>query len=216
MSREIKAARTVGDISVEAGRGAGQLKWYEYASQIFNGKRILDAGCGLGKGLEILRRSNPVVIGQDLDERLARDQVLIGPLDRIESKTFDVVTSMDVIEHVEDDRGFAANLCRIAKETVFVTTPNWTISRCKWPYHLREYTPRELEALFKPYGSVQLLKGNSDGSMIFPVVHSGRYHAANALRSFLPTAFVTRVINHFLPQRHRILGHNAILVSISN
>lgn len=212
MSEMRSNARKVGDVSVEAGRGPGQLKWYEFAASMFQGKRVLDAGCGLGKGLPILRRTNAVVMGQDLDPRLASEEILIGPLDRIESKSYDIVTSMDVIEHVEDDRGFVAQLCRIARESVFVTTPNWTITRCEWPYHLREYTPRELEALFKPYGKVQLFKGDSAGNRVFPVRHPGLYHLANDLRASPVTSLLTRAINKIPPDQYRILGHNALRV----
>ncbi|WP_059418022.1 bifunctional 2-polyprenyl-6-hydroxyphenol methylase/3-demethylubiquinol 3-O-methyltransferase UbiG [Sulfuricella sp. T08] len=210
-----RIARTVGDISVGAGRGPGQLQWYEFASRLFQGKSILDAGCGLGKGLTILSQTNPIVVGQDLDPRLARDNVVIGSLDTIESNSFDFVTSMDVIEHVEDDRNFVANLCRIAREGVFVTTPNWTITRCVWPYHLREYTPRELQALFEPYGKVQLFKGDSAGANVYPVRFPNLYHIANDMRSFPLTSLFTRAVNKVLPDSQRILGHNALFVSFA-
>lgn len=65
MSEMRSNARKVGDVSVEAGRFLGQSKWYEFAASMFQGKRVLDAGCGLGKGLPILRRTNAVVMGQD-------------------------------------------------------------------------------------------------------------------------------------------------------
>jgi SAM-dependent methyltransferase len=210
-----RIARMVGDISVDAGRGPGQLQWYKFASRIIQGKSVLDAGCGLGKGLEILMQTNPVVVGQDLDPRLASKNVIIGPLDAIASKSFDFVTSMDVIEHVEDDRSFVANLCRIAREGVFVTTPNWTITRCVWPYHLREYTPRELNALFEHYGKVRLFKGDSAGANVYPVRFPGLYYIANDMRSFPLTSFITRVTNKLLPDSQRILGHNALFVSLN-
>lgn len=214
MERTGALARVVGDTSVEAGRGAGQLAWYEFAGRIFQGKTILDAGCGLGKGLEILRRNNPVVSGQDLDPRITGEDIAITTLDQIASKSVDVVTSVDVIEHVEDDHGFARELCRIARESVFVTTPNWTITRCEWPYHLREYTPEELEAMFAPYGEVSLYKGNAAGTMVYPVKHPRQYHRANHLRAHSLTAFPTRCVNRLLPESWRILGHNAVLVKL--
>lgn len=207
-------ARKVGDLSVEAGRGPGQLQWYEFATTLFRGKSVLDAGCGLGKGLDILRRGNNLVRGQDLDPRLASESVFVGPLEELEAKSFDVVTCMDVIEHVEDDRNFAAQLCRVAREHVFVSTPNWTITRCQWPYHIREYTPRELVDLFAPYGKVELFKGNSSGRMVFPVRHPALYHLANDLRASWFASIPTRAVNKVLPDRCRILGHNAILVTL--
>lgn len=210
-----RLARTVGDESVEAGRGSGQLPWYEFAAKIIQSKRVLDAGCGLGYGLDVLRRSNKEVWGQDLDIRLERAGVIVASLESIPNKSFDAVTCIDVIEHVEDDRAFVADLCRIARENVFVTTPNWTITRCEWPYHIREYTPRELEALFKPFGQLQLIKGNSSGSTVHPVHYPALYHLANSFRCGRYTSFVTRGINKLMPSSWRIHGHNAVLIHLA-
>lgn len=214
MERIGTKALRVGDTDVESGRGPGQMGWYEFATQIIQGKKVLDAGCGLGNGVKVLRRVNPEVLGQDLDPRLKADWNIIVPLHDIPAKSFDVVTSIDVIEHVEDDKGFLAQLCRIAREAVFVTTPNWTISRCQWPYHLREYTPRELELMLEPYGTVRLFKGNGPGSIVYPVRYPTSYHVTNMLRAARLSAFPTRCINHVLPESWRILGHNAALLTL--
>ena len=53
VSSTLANVRTVGDESVEAGRGSGQLAWYQFAAQFVTGKKVLDAGCGLGMGLDI-------------------------------------------------------------------------------------------------------------------------------------------------------------------
>ena len=108
---------------------------------------MLDVGAGLGDGLRILRQQASVVEGQDLDPRLADRGIHIVSIDEIPDRSCDVVTSIDVIEHIEDDGWFVRSLARIARQGIFVTTPNWTASRCQWPYHLREYTPRQLERL---------------------------------------------------------------------
>ena len=47
--------KTCGDHSVEAGRGtSGQIGWYVLASKFCKNQSVVDVGCGLGKGLEIL------------------------------------------------------------------------------------------------------------------------------------------------------------------
>lgn len=209
-----RRTRVVGDESVESGRGPGQLPWYEFATTIIHGKKVLDAGCGLGRGLEILRRSNKEVWGQDLDPRLEDSGIMITPLETIPSKAYYAVTCIDVIEHVEDDKTFVAELCRIATDAVFVTTPNWTITRCEWPYHVREYTPRQLQELFEPFGTVVLFKGNSSGSIVYPVRHVSLCHVANTLRYGRYTSFLTRCINKVLPSKSRIHGHNAALLNL--
>jgi SAM-dependent methyltransferase len=207
--------RTVGDVSVEAGRGAGQLAWYRFASRFAAGKSVLDAGCGLGQGTEILRQSARSAKGQDLDPRLQRDGIHIGPLEDVPSKSVDMIVSIDVVEHVEDDVSFIRNLGRIARELVFVTTPNWSITRCAWPYHLREYTPREFETLLGQIGKVTLYKGNGAGTLVYPVTHPSAYHALNGLRQFAPTDFAARCFSRLLlPPSMRLHSHNAALVRV--
>src|ERR1043166_8674909 len=138
--------RDCGDSAPLAGRGPGQLPWYQFATRFTQSRSVLDAGCGSGMGLDILAKSARTAKGQDLDSRLSRPDVTIGPLEDFPPDSFDVITSIDVIEHVDDPAGFVSSLMRIAKVGVFLTTPNWTAGRCEWPYHLREYTPSEWHA----------------------------------------------------------------------
>jgi SAM-dependent methyltransferase len=208
--------RQVGDESVEAGRGPGQLAWYRFATRFAAGKSVLDAGCGLGQGLDVLRGVAGDARGQDLDPRLASDSIHIGPLATLPSKSFDLVVSIDVVEHVEDDAEFVGQLARIARQAIFITTPNWTITRCKWPYHLREYTPREFHALLSPLGKVNLFKGNGPGTAIFPVRFPAAYFALNALRCSPPTALAARLFSRVaLAPRARLHSHNAALVEVT-
>jgi len=206
--------RTVGDDSVDAGRGPGETAWYRFASQFCRGKTVLDAGCGLCSGLDILKQAAQRAHGQDLDSRLKRDDVTIGGLENIPSKSFDVVVSMDVVEHVEDDKTFVQHLGRIAREKLFITTPNWSVTRCTWPYHLREYTTQEFEELLSPIGKVNLFKGNGPGTLVYPVKNHDAYMTMNRFKNFPPTDLATRVFNKFLPRHARLHSHNAALVEI--
>jgi SAM-dependent methyltransferase len=192
------------------------LAWYRFAAGFAAGKTVLDAGCGLGLGLCVLQKKALHAEGQDLDPRLARPGIHIGGLDSIPSKSFDLVVSIDVVEHVEDDRDFIMELGRIARKQVFVTTPNWTVTRCSWPYHLREYTPRELTNLLSPIGRVRLFKGNGPGTMIFPVRYRAAYFALNDARNFALTGSATRYFSRLaLPLSARLHSHNAALVEIA-
>src|SRR5438132_1922853 len=168
--------RECGDEDVRAGRGPGQLDWYRFALRFVSEKSVLDVGCGVGDGLRILQSSASMAEGQDLDPRLAAPGVYILDLADVKDKSYDVAVSVDVIEHVEDPEHFVCQLARIAREGFFVTTPNWTASRCRWPYHLREYTPREFEQVLSTVGRVTLFKGTPSGSTVHPVRHPWAYH----------------------------------------
>src|SRR5207248_2271964 len=99
-------------------------------------------------------------------------------------------------------------------EGFFLTTPNWTCSRCVWPFHLREYTPREFRLLLEPLGKVSLFKGTCSGSVIHPVRHPRAYDRLNDLRNWGPTAFATRCLNRLLPSKFKIHSSNAAWVRL--
>lgn len=207
-------ARTCGDEAVDAGRGPGQLPWYEFATQFVANASVLDVGTGLGKGLPILQRTAASVRGQDVDQRLETENVFVGPLAAVSSKSVDVVTCFDVIEHVEDDHSFVAELARIARRTLILTTPNWTASRCKWPYHIREYTPQQFESLLANVGRVVLYKGTPDGMRVFPIRCKRLWFAFNQCRNQRLSSAVTRAVNNLVPDSWRIHSHLAARVEL--
>ncbi len=140
-----KRAKDCGDKGVLAGRGPGQIGWYKFCADNFlSGKEtVLDVGCGSGDGLRILSQRSLKAHGIDLDPRLKDENIFIMDVTDIASQSYDIVTCIDVIEHVEDDVSLVKELNRIARKGIFVTTPNSTAGRNTWPYHIREYTPFE-------------------------------------------------------------------------
>ena len=200
---------------MEAGRGPGQLAWYSYATRYVQGGSVLDVGCGLGKGTDILRAAALHADGQDLDPQLAAIGAITKPLSEFPAKSYDVVVSIEVVEHVADPVEFVHALSRIARKGFFITTPNWTASRCTWPFHVREFTPKEFYDLLAPVGKVELMKLASDGEVFYPVKHKEAYFLLNQLRCAPPTDFLTRCANHLLPTASRIHSHNAAYVDLS-
>ena len=135
-----------------AGRADVQVDAHRFFDTLFEGRSVLDVGAGLGKSKERITRNR--VTTWDIDARLV-DYVDIagGPMPGLRggfgAPVFDVVTAFDVLEHVEDDRKFFADLLLRAKEAVFITTPNWEHTRCNEAkggstHHWREYTAGEL------------------------------------------------------------------------
>lgn len=135
---------------VSAGRQSLQNGWYRFASNFCEGKSVLDVGAGMGIGLKILRKKTDNVTGIDLDERLKEYGIEIKNITDIPDKSFDVVTCIDVIEHIQNDKEFVEQLKRVAKELVILSTPNFNFSKCKNGYHWREYTPEEFVESFSP------------------------------------------------------------------
>jgi len=92
--------------------------------------------------MDIMREAASAVCG--IDPLPLREDIFDTPIEQIQEKAYDVVTACDVIEHIEDDVGFFRELMRVAREYVFISTPNWEISHAENQYHVREYTPSEL------------------------------------------------------------------------
>ena len=142
------------DQNVSAGREPCQMGWYDWSGKKFCiGKTVLDVGSGMCAGMKALRTIGAKCVwGQDIDKRLAGldDNLIISPLDQIPDKSYDVVTSYDVIEHIIEDVEFFNNLIRIAKETIIITTPNFTRSQARNHCHCREYTIPQFVNIFIP------------------------------------------------------------------
>jgi 2-polyprenyl-3-methyl-5-hydroxy-6-metoxy-1,4-benzoquinol methylase len=128
-----------------------QRHWYRHVGQFVSGKSVLDAGAGTGYGIKLLQDAGASKV-EGFDLVTLNDQVKESCIENYADQSWDMVLAVDVIEHVEDDRGFLAELLRVANEAVFFSTPNWNVSKAKNPYHVREYTPKELEALIRAYG----------------------------------------------------------------
>lgn len=129
-----------------------QLHWYKHASQFVKGKWVLDAGAGSGYGLMVFREAG-AAFAAGFDPLPLSEDVQQGIIEAYDNASFDIVTAMDVIEHIEDDVSFLRNLLRVARECVFLSTPNWNVSKACNPFHAREYTPLELAALLQTHAS---------------------------------------------------------------
>ncbi|WP_109831306.1 class I SAM-dependent methyltransferase [Reichenbachiella versicolor] len=121
---------------------------------------LLEVGCGMGRGFEVvwphvdsytaIDKIPKVVDGlaevfQEIDFKCMN----VPPFHGIESNSFDTVISFQVIEHIKDDRLFLEEIRRVLKPggKAFLTTPNITMSLTRNPWHIREYTRMTLERL---------------------------------------------------------------------
>jgi SAM-dependent methyltransferase len=126
--------------------------------------RVLDAGCGWGTTLEALERAGYRAAGMDVSrrmlERLDCDRPdrrlfvadLTQPLpDGIEA--FDAVLALDVIEHIDDDRGAVSRLSELVRPGGLVIVSVPALPRFFTEFdaiqgHRRRYLPETLRAAF--------------------------------------------------------------------
>jgi SAM-dependent methyltransferase len=204
--------RACGDEALLAGRNPAQMGWYAFAADLARGQDVLDVGCGSGEGLRVLASHALRAVGIDLDERLRRPDlnVEIASVTELPDKSFDVVVCLDVIEHVEDDRAFVAELCRVARKAVFVSTPNYAVTFNRHPFHIREYTPLAFARLFRTYGRLTLYGGSAHGHERVEIRRRLPYFLVAGLYRWKPTLVLAKVLKRVL--RVRMWKHNAAVV----
>lgn len=158
--------------------------------------RVLDAGCGTGAMLELFGTwPNVEASGTDSSpDALAytrsrgHHRVVLGDLQQLpfESETFDVVTALDVIEHVEDDAHAVAELKRVLKPlgVLVATVPAYQFL---WSphdealHHKRRYDAGSFRALLAGAG-LDVERQTYRLCLLFPLAVAARLLSAAARR----------------------------------
>jgi SAM-dependent methyltransferase len=132
----------------------------ELSPPLPNGARVLDVGCGTGANGPVLAQAGRFTAGIDFsalpleldrgNDRCHAARVQ-GDAERLPfcGEAFDLVVSLDVLEHLKDDRLGARELRRVVRPggviVVFVPALNilWGLQD-EVSHHLRRYTRRQL------------------------------------------------------------------------
>jgi len=154
---------------------------------IRDGDKVLDVGCGVGYGMTILSIKAAEVYGVDVDEkaieyirsyllgrnpRLKQVKVYNGKKLPFADNSFDVITTIEVIEHVLDYDAYIDELLRVAKRVVFIATPNRRPEFTNADgtplnyWHYREWSRAELNKILKKHHDKvewHLINGPWDG-----------------------------------------------------
>jgi 2-polyprenyl-3-methyl-5-hydroxy-6-metoxy-1,4-benzoquinol methylase len=152
---------------------AEHLCRYWWAAQFAPGRRVLDAGCGIGYGSNMLAEAGAAeVTGVDIAESVieaasqgAASGVTfrtgdIAALD-LPADSFDLVVCFEVIEHVEDTDAVLDELTRLLAPggLLLISSPNRDQYVPGNPHHRYEFLPEELRAtLGRRFGQVRLLR----------------------------------------------------------
>lgn len=144
---------------------------YEMASKIISGK-VLELGCGWGRGVEKLIDNCNHFTGLDKNEPLIKalqekhpthyfNTVNLPYLSEFQNDTFDYIVTFQVIEHIQDDHKFLQEAHRVLKPggKILLTTVNKEYSLSRNPWHIREYKTEELKTLMLKYFKALDAKG---------------------------------------------------------
>lgn len=146
-----------------------QFDVYEQVAEIVYGS-VADVGCGLGFGTQLFMKKAACVVGYDIDGdflsfasrsfthpklTFKQGDILSGRWPCTIEGSFDVVTMIDVIEHIEYDNDAVQQAgSLLAPEGIFIcSTPNRLSRYRKSDNHVREYDPDQLATLLDGYFS---------------------------------------------------------------
>lgn len=134
--------------------------------------KILDVGCGIGYFLDVAKERGWEVYGTEYTDEAIEIcsqkgiSMKQGKLDphNYDPESFDVITSFEVIEHINNPIEEITNFYSLLRKggLVYLTTPNFNALlryRLKaeynvivYPEHLSYYTPKTIKRLFKQIG----------------------------------------------------------------
>jgi SAM-dependent methyltransferase len=190
--------------------GTQQIKWLDY-------------GCGVG-GLVHYAQDEGVkeVIGYDEGWPAAwmlahgRSLATRHDLDCHHKSTFDVVTAIEVLEHVSDPVAVLTHISSLLKPggLFFMTTGNAQPHRnrlAKWNYvnpdiHVSYFEPTTLAEAYRRAGLVPFFPGflpGYDDIIRYKILKNLRVESRNRFEALLPWRAITRVVDY----RHRITAH---------
>lgn len=147
----------------------GHLIFYDFASKYVTSKIVLDDGCGTGYGSSFLLRTQPnQVIGIDISvdavryatQRYKHPQLtfLIGDGTNLPfvDRTFDIVVSSQVIEHVAEYEAYLSEITRVLKDdgSLLIGTPNKQTFNLHGPpmrFHFKEFYIHEFIELVRRF-----------------------------------------------------------------
>ncbi len=203
------------------------LKSYEEACEYCRDKDVLDWGCNIGYGMEILAETASSVSGLDLSERavVAARQRLGSKAFQIQwydgtrcgfsDQSFDVVTSFQVLEHISDYDSYFNEIIRVLRPggLALFATPNALLrldpGMKPWnEFHIHEFAPSELMDFLKHRFSSVTIRGLFATDALYRIernrVEIAKQHALVTQNSWALVKPLKRIIKRWFPFTLRI------------
>lgn len=185
--------------------------------------QILEVGCGSGGHLSLLSQYGNVtaveqseVLAKRARSRNVAKRVYVGDCLELEfPQTFQMVCLFDVLEHLEDDEAFLAQLDRIGRPGHWLLL---SVPACQFLYgphdevlhHYRRYSRSRLEGVLKRSG-YQCVRGSHFLFFLFPIAVLSRFMErlrglAGRKQTTVELGVVPRWVNTLLVQVLKLEG----------
>ena len=153
-------------------------KAWEVMKHIDYGNSVLDVGFGSGMVLRRIKeiRPNLYISGCDFSKEAIKFLSARLPINEYfwcnankeipkPDKSFDIVVSTEVIEHMDSPEHFIKELARVARNKIIITTPYGDKS-CDSGEHMWAFWLDDLYNLMKPYGMVYLTVASGGSNIV--------------------------------------------------
>lgn len=193
-----------------------------FSSKQYVKGNVLEIGCGIGRGLEILLNSSDHYTAIDKNKGLIEEHTKnypnsafiyesVPPLSKIETNSMDTVVTYHVIEHIKNDALFLDEIYRVLKPggKAVITTPNRKLRIARNPWHVREYTANELNRLVKRKFSNIEMMGITGNEKVMQYYEENKKSVNKLMRwdflrfQYILPSFVLRVPYDILNRRNR-------------
>ncbi|MHB8561746.1 MAG: class I SAM-dependent methyltransferase [Thermoplasmataceae archaeon] len=169
------SGKSIGEYLKEYKKQGNHVKRYNFARKFVSGKKVVELGCGFGAGGVLLDKYVTSYTGIDIDEEAikyanthvaplcnkATYELLSESYNHIDDIQADVAICYEVIEHVNDPEKLLTMLKRMVKQDgkIILSTPNGLSSLgnkslFRSPFHVNEFSPKELYELCSKFGKV--------------------------------------------------------------
>jgi SAM-dependent methyltransferase len=157
--------------------------------------KVLDVGCGTGLTMQYLRRYGTVTgvdlspVALDFCRRRQHQSLVMAPLEKLPfaENSFDLVTALDIIEHLDDDVAGLKEIGRVLKPggRAVILVPAymflWSLQD-EVSSHKRRYVAKTIEQAIRS-ANLAVERSTYANTFLFPVIYGGRM-ALKVVRKF--------------------------------